>query len=136
MSESAFDARVRLALHEAYHPFGGFHNNKTGWGESHHDPFGGPGAGDLIGCIMGAWVEVENKTRAGKLRELQKFRRNLITKQWHGLYVVCRELGFNFTTDFDHGIMLVHVAIQNHLRTHLHPNLYTEFLQLRTQRKV
>jgi len=119
MSESEFDARVRLALHEAYHPCGTFWNNKTGWSNNglvqNHDPFPGRGGGDLIGCVMGLWIEVENKAKTGKLRELQKVHRELVTK-CGGLYVECRELGFNFAGDFDQGFERVLIRIDIYIR--------------------
>ena len=118
MSESAFEVQVRLALHEAYYPYGGFWNNKTGWSSEgltrNHDPFGGRGAGDLIGCVLGLWIEVENKARAGKLRELQTTRRDLVTK-FGGLYVVCKEVGLTSAIDFDDGFRQVRLTIDGYI---------------------
>jgi hypothetical protein len=94
MSESDFDLQVRKALHDAYHPIGGvFFNNKTGYKGHTHRPFGGPGAGDLIGFVYGLWIEVENKARDGRLEADQRVRRALVTNGGC-LYVVCHELGW------------------------------------------
>jgi len=134
MSESEFDARVRLALHEAYHPFGTFWNNKTGWSNNglvqNHDPFPGRGGGDLIGCVMGLWIEVENKAKTGKLRELQKVRCELVTK-CGGLYVVCKELGFSSTGEFDVGFARIRQRIDDWILFKFGPNVFYDFKEKR-----
>jgi len=130
MSESAFDVMVRQALDAAYHPYGVFWNNKTGYGEAHHDPFPGRGGGDLIGCVMGLWIEVENKAKTGKLRELQKVRRELLTK-CGGLYVVCKELGFNFAGEFDEGFSRLRQRIDDYILFKFGPNVFYDFKEKR-----
>ena len=121
MSESVFEVQVRLALNDSYHPFGVFWNNKTGYSDGemvkNHDPFPGRGAGDLIGCVFGLWIEVENKEQKGKWRELQKVRNTLVTN-CGGLYIVCREIGFNCAGDFDAGFVKLRLAIDKRVRVY------------------
>ena len=93
MSERAFDANVRLWLHRRYFPFGQWENNKTGFGESYHAPFGGKGGADLVGWLGPLHIEIENKTKRGVLKTEQKLRQSRMTKPWAPLYVVCRETG-------------------------------------------
>lgn len=95
MGEQAFDANVRLWLHKRYFPFGQWENNKTmghGAGQ-HHDPLGGKGGADLVGWLGPLHIEIENKTRRGRLRPEQKLRQERMSKPWSPLYVVCRETG-------------------------------------------
>ena len=55
-----------------------------------HDPWPARGAGDIIGCLCGKWVELELKTWTGKWRELQIVRAGLVRK-CGGMYLVVRE---------------------------------------------
>ena len=134
MSESAFEVQVRLALHDAYYPYGGFWNNKTGWSSEgmtrNHDPFGGRGAGDLIGCVFGLWIEVENKARLGKWRNLQITRRDLVTK-FGGLYVFCKEVGLVNVEDLDRGLVFLRNRIDDYLMRRIHVDLWRELLDMR-----
>lgn len=91
MSESQFDANVRLWLHRRYFPWGIFENNKTGYGEAYHAPFGGRGGADIVGHLWVLHVEIENKSKRGKLRTEQKMRQARLNKPWSGIYLVCRE---------------------------------------------
>lgn len=105
MSERAFDAKVRLWLHKRYFPFGQWENNKT-TGHSaamHHDPLGGKGGADLVGWLGPLHIEIENKTRRGRLSDEQKLRQERMAKPWSPLYVVCRETGSIDETGVDMG---------------------------------
>lgn len=117
MRESQFDAQQRLNLHDRYFPHGVWWNNKTGYAENYHAPFGGKGGGDLIGCLLGLWIEFENKARKGTLRKEQIIRRELVTK-CGGLYIVCKEVGF-VLGDFDAGFVRACVAIESHVARRL-----------------
>jgi hypothetical protein len=139
MSESAFEVQVRLALNAAYHPYGVFWNNKTGWSNGvmvkNHDPFPARGAGDLIGCVMGLWIEVENKARNGHWRKLQKVRRDLVV-QCGALYVVCHELGYTscnavLCQEMDMAIIRTCFAIEDHVLVKLGPEMLDKLLDMR-----
>ena len=91
MSESQFKAEVRKDFSLRYRGRGVLWTNDTGYAESHHDPFGGPGAGDLIGLLCGRWIEIETKTLIGKARSLQLIRRKLVRDRG-GIYIEARTL--------------------------------------------
>jgi hypothetical protein len=93
MTEAQFDAQVRLWLHKRYFPWGVWENNKTGYGEAYHAPFGGKGGADLVGALGPLRIEIEVKSKHGKQKPEQKLRQERINKPWGGLYVVCREVG-------------------------------------------
>jgi len=116
MSERAFDANVRLWLHKRYFPFGQWENNKTGYGESYHAPFGGKGGADLVGWLGPLHIEIENKTRRGQLKTEQKLRQARMTKPWGPLYVVCRETGEFDAQGIDEGFNELCRVIDAHAR--------------------
>jgi len=80
LNEHDFQLTVRKWLNDRYHPRGVWWPNTTGYGDSHHDPFGGVGAGDIIGCLCGRWVEIELKVKRGRVSERQAMRRVLVRK--------------------------------------------------------
>jgi hypothetical protein len=137
VSESEFELQVRKALHDAYHPIGGvFHNNKTGYKGHTHRPFGGPGAGDLIGFVFGLWIEVENKARLGSLEGEQKVRRALL-KKGGCLYVVCHELGWiDPHSIYDRAIVLMLVAIDDHVMLRMGKRKFTRMMEARAAKGV
>ena len=91
MTESHFKAEVRLDFSKRYRGRGWMAPNDTGYEQSHHDPFGGPGAGDLIGHLCGRYFEIELKAKRGKLRDLQIVHRDLI-RSTGGMYIEARTL--------------------------------------------
>ena len=134
MSETAFQVMVRKALDSEYHPYGVVWLNDTGYGASHHAPFPNAGGGDLIGCIMGLWIEVENKAKVGRWRAHQQLRRMLVN-QCGGAYLVCKEVGLTFDGDFDAGITRLCERIDAHALEWLHPKKYAEFSILRQAKR-
>lgn len=101
--EDVFKAEVRLALCARYKGRGCWWDNNTGYGASHHDPFGGPGTGDLVGALCGRWIEIETKSLTGRLGEKQKLRQALC-KHLGLIYIKCRTLDELFTEldKYDH----------------------------------
>jgi len=89
MSEHTFQLIVRRWLHDTYFPRGVWWPNTTGYGDSHHPPFGGPGAADLIGLLDGRWVEIELKTQSGVWSPLQQQRKQLVERAG-GVYILLR----------------------------------------------
>jgi hypothetical protein len=87
--EYSFQKRLWKDLNDRY-PNGCFWQNTTYSHGNHHDPFPTPGAGDLIGCLCGRWIEVELKTLTGKWGVLQRTRKGLV-ERCGGLYLVVRE---------------------------------------------
>jgi hypothetical protein len=88
--EYSFQKKLWKELNERYHAHGVFWQNTTFSHGNWHDPFPTPGAGDLIGCLVGCWVEIELKTLTGRWSDLQRIRKGLV-ERCGGLYVVVRE---------------------------------------------
>jgi len=119
MSEAQFDALVRLWLHQRYFPWGVFENNKTGYGESYHAPFGGKGGADLVGYLGPLHIEIENKAIKGRLKPEQKLRMDRVNVPWGALYVVCRETGRLNPSGIDEGFIEACKVIEAHYVKHL-----------------
>ncbi len=88
--EREFQLDLWSALNRRYRSHGVFWQNTTGRAGTHHDPWPTRGAGDIIGCLCGRWVELELKTTKGTLRAAQIIRRQLITTRCGGVYMVVR----------------------------------------------
>jgi hypothetical protein len=88
--EYSFQKQLWRELNERYHAHGAFWQNTTYSHGNHHDPFPCVGAGDLIGCLDGRWIEIELKTSTGRWRDMQKVRKGLV-ERCGGIYVVVRE---------------------------------------------
>jgi len=123
MSERAFDANVRLWLQDRYYPWGQWENNKTGYSDSYHAPVGGKGGPDLIGSIGPLSVEIENKTKRGRLSQEQLMRQKRFSQPWSRLYVVCRETERLDAGGVDEGIHELGRVIDAHARRWLAPSL-------------
>ncbi len=88
--EYSFQKRLWQELNNRYHEHGAFWQNTTFSQGNHHDPFPGRGAGDIIGCLAGKWVELELKTLTGQWAYLQRVRKGLV-ERCGGVCLVVRE---------------------------------------------
>jgi hypothetical protein len=88
--EDIFCATFRQQLAARYRGRGCWWLNSAGYELAHRDPFGGRGAGDLIGLLCGRWVEIELKAKRGRLGEMQKLRAGVV-RAYGGVYLVVRE---------------------------------------------
>lgn len=88
--EYSFQKRLWQELNDRYHEHGAFWQNTTFSQGNHHDPWPARGAGDIIGCLSGRWIEIELKTLTGQWAYLQKVRKGLVLR-CGGVYVVVRE---------------------------------------------
>jgi hypothetical protein len=63
---------------------------------------------------MGLWIEIENKTKTGRISDAQRRRSDLLSRL-SGLYVVCRECGVVTGDPDDLGFVETRMIIDNHV---------------------